>query len=85
MHKFFSEACSFKFDRRKVPPRGRANRQPGFGLDGPAKAAAPRRRRPTTRLPHLRLRLDSCERTHDAYEIIADEIIAEAVGQGGPI
>ena len=23
MHEFFSEACLLKFDRRKVPPRGR--------------------------------------------------------------
>lgn len=27
MHKFFCEAYSFKFDRHKVPARGRANWQ----------------------------------------------------------
>jgi hypothetical protein len=45
MHKFFCEAYPLKSDRPKVPPRGRANRQPGFGPDGPAKAAAPGRHR----------------------------------------
>ncbi len=34
MHKFFCEAYPLKFDRRKVPPRGRANMQRGFGLRG---------------------------------------------------